>query len=77
MDMSTIEHVTLSELQNLLQSLHLPPDTRLTVKFENAQSVKKAVKRQKAVAAMKKLRGSGNGNLVTALLAEREKEALL
>ncbi len=74
--MSTLEHVTLSELQDLLQSLQLPPDTRLTVKFENAQAVEKALKRQKAVEAMKQLKGSGNGNLVTALLTEREKEAL-
>ncbi len=75
--MSTIEHVTLSELQELLHSLQLPPDTRLTVKFEDAQAVQKALKRQKAIEAMKKLKGSGNGNLVAALLAEREKEALL
>jgi hypothetical protein len=74
--MSTIEHVTLSELQDLLQSLQLPPETRLTVKFEDAQAVEKALKRQKAIEAMKKLKGSGNGNLVTALLTEREKEAL-
>jgi hypothetical protein len=74
--MSTIEHVTLSELQDLLQSLQLPPDTRLTVKFEDAQAVQKALKRQKAIEAMKKLKGSGNGNLVTALLAEQEKDAL-
>ena len=75
--MSTIEHVTISELQDLLQSLQLPPDTRLTIKFENAQAVEKAFKRQKAVEAMKRLKGSGNGNLVDALLTEREKEALL
>jgi len=77
LDMSTIEHVTLSELHNLLQSLQLPPDTHLTIKFEDAQAVQKAVERQKAIDAMKKLKGSGNGNLVAALLTEREKEALL
>ncbi len=75
--MSTIEHVTLSELQNILQSLQLPPDTRLTVQFEDAQAMQKALKRQKAIEAMKKLKGSGNGNLVAALLTEREKDALL
>lgn len=75
--MSTIENLTLLELQNLLQTLQLPPETRLTVKFENAQSVERALKRQKALAAMQKLKGSGNGDLVAALLAEREKEALL
>ena len=75
--MSTLEHVTLSELQDFLHSLQLPPETRLTVKFEGAQTVEKVLKRQKAIAAMKKLKGSGNGNLVAALLAERDKEALL
>ena len=75
--MSTIEHVTLSELQDVLQTLQLPPDTRVTVKFEDTQAVQKAVRRQKAIEAMQKLKGSGNGNLVAALLAEREKEALL
>lgn len=75
--MSTIEHVTFSELQNLVQSLQLPPETRLKVEFEDAQAVQKALKRQRAVEAMKKLKGSGNGNLVNALLTEREKETLL
>ncbi len=75
--MSAIEHVTISELQELLQSLKLPPDTRLTIQFEDGQAVEKALKRQKAIEAMKKLKGSGNGKLVSALLAEREKEALL
>lgn len=75
--MSTIEHVKLSELQNLLQSLKLPPETRLTIKFEDGQAVQKALKRQMAIEAMKKLKGSGNGNLVATLLTEREKEALL
>lgn len=75
--MSAIEHVTVSELQELLQSLKLPPETRLTIQFEDGQAVEKALKRQKAIEAMKKLKGSGNGKLVSALLAEREKEALL
>jgi len=75
--MSAIEHVTVSELQDLLQSLKLPPETRLTIKFEDGQAAQKALKRQKAIEAMRKLKGSGNGNLVSALLTEREKEALL
>ena len=75
--MSTIEHVTLSELQNLLQTLELPPDTRLTVTFENKEKAQKVLKRQKAAEAMKRLKGSGNGKLVTALLAERERDNLL
>jgi len=75
--MSAIEHVTFSELEDLLRSLQLPPDTRLTVQFEDAQAMQKVLKRKKAIEAMKKLKGSGNGNLVTALLSEREKDTLL
>ncbi len=68
--MPTLEHVTVLELQNLLQSL--PPETRLSVKFEEPEATKNALKRQKGLDAMKKLRGSGNGKLLEALLAERE-----
>jgi len=67
----TIEHVTVLELQNLLQSLL--PETRLSVRFEDSEVTKNALKRQKALDAMKKLRGSGNGKLLDALLAERER----
>jgi hypothetical protein len=75
--MSAIEHVTFSELEDLLRSLQLPPDTRLTVQFEDAQAIQKVLKRKKAIEAMNKLKGSGNGNLVTALLSERAKDTLL
>jgi len=40
--MSTIEHVTFSELENLLRTLALPPDTRLTVTFEDKEATQKA-----------------------------------
>ena len=75
--MSTIENVTLSELKDLLKSLHLPPDTRLTIQFEDAQALQKALNRKRAIEAMQRLKGTGNGNLVTALLTEREKDTLL
>ena len=75
--MSTIEHVTFSESENLLRTLALPPDTRLTVTFEDKEAAQKALKRQKALEAMKRLKGSGNGNLVATLLSERERDALL
>ena len=75
--MSAIQHVTFSELEDLLRSLQLPPDTRLTVQFEDAQAIQKVLKRKKAIEAMNKLKGSGNGNLVTALLSERAKDTLL
>ena len=75
--MSALEHVTVSELQTLLASMHLPSDTRVTVTFEDGQVSEAAVRREKALAALRKLRGSGNGRLVTALLREREKDARL
>lgn len=35
--MSNIEHVTIAELHSILSSLDLPPDTRLTITFEDSQ----------------------------------------
>jgi len=78
--MPTFEHITLSELQNRFQSLNLPPDTRMTVKIEESSKIddsqleQKELKRQKALEAMEKLKGSGSGNLVEALLEERKKD---
>ena len=72
--MESFEHITLSELQALIENLQLSPETRLSVQFENAEAVQKALKKQKSIEAMKKLRGSGNGRLVEALLADRAKE---
>jgi len=62
---------------NGIESLHLHSETHSTISFKDCQKNKKVLKQQKATKAMKKLRGSGNGNLVTALLKEREKDALL
>jgi hypothetical protein len=72
-----LEHVTLAELQDMLQTLRLPPETRLTVQFEDTPTTQQAIRRQKALEAMQKIKGSGNGQLVAALLAEREKDARL
>jgi hypothetical protein len=73
---STLSLITLSELQSLLHSLNLPSDTRLTVIFEDNVTTEKIFKRKKMLAAMKKLKGSGNGNLVSVLLEERTKDKL-
>lgn len=75
--MSRLENVTLPDLQNFWNSMQLPSDIRFTVKFEEPAKIQKALKRQRALAAMAKLRGSGNGKLVDALFAEREREAKL
>ena len=63
--MKQLSHITLSALQKLLVS----PKTRLTVTIEENSNAKKI-----AIAAMKKLRGSGNGNLIDRLLADRLKD---
>ncbi len=72
--MQTLENITLSEFQDLLNHVKLPIQTRLTVTFEDDQSAVEILKRKQAIEAMQKLRGSGNGNLVNALLKEREKD---
>ena len=75
--MATLEHLTFSELEKLIRTLDLPSDTRLTVTFDDEKVTQKAVKRQKALDAMKQLKGSGNGKLVATLLTERERDSLL
>jgi len=74
--MSTLENITLSEFKALINRAKLPAKTRLTVTSEDHQSALVIAKRKRATDAMKKLRGSGNGNLVNALLKEREKDKL-
>ena len=74
--MQTLENITVSEFQDLLDHVKLPTKTRFTVTFEDEQSAIKILKRKRAIEAMQKLRGSGNGNLVAALLEEREKDKL-
>jgi hypothetical protein len=75
--MATVEHLTFSELEKLIRTLELPADTRLTVTFDDEKVTQKAIKRQKALDAMARLKGSGNGKLVTKLLSERERDTLL
>ncbi len=72
--MPTFEHVTLSELQNRLQSLKLPSDTRMTVQIDDSQLEQAELRRKKALEAMEKLEGSGTGDLLEALLEERKKD---
>ena len=74
--MSTIKHVTISELQKQLHSLLLPSDTQLTVIIEEDKRIKRVWNKEKAIKAMKRLKGSGNGQLVSALLRERRKDKL-
>lgn len=75
--MSTLEHITLSELQSILKDIQLPSDTRITISFDDAKAALKVLRRKKALDAMKKLKDSGTGNLVSVLLMERQKDKLL
>lgn len=72
--MTTLVHITLSEFQTLLRGVQLPRETRLTVTFEDERSAIAIAQRKKAIEAMRKLRGSGNGNLMKVLLQDREQE---
>ena len=73
--MPKLEHVTLSQLEGFIESSGLPRDLRVTVSFEEGQAPEMRQQRVKAQAALAKLRGSGNGGLVRALLRERERDA--
>ncbi|MFZ2955440.1 MAG: hypothetical protein WA705_00890 [Candidatus Ozemobacteraceae bacterium] len=75
--MPTLAHITLSEFESLVHQARLPSETRLTVMFEDERAVIEVMKRKKALDAMGKLRGSGNGKLVTVLLQERERDRAL
>ncbi|MCP4696636.1 MAG: hypothetical protein GY862_07285 [Gammaproteobacteria bacterium] len=72
--MITLAHITLSEFESLARGVKLPLETRLTVIFEDDQTAVELVKQKKALEAMRRLRGSGNGNLVNVLLQERERK---
>lgn len=74
--MSTLSSITLSELKSLLRSLKLPSDTKLSITFEDEHANAEILKRKSAILAMKKLKGSGNGNLISVLLEERRKDKL-
>jgi hypothetical protein len=74
---ATIEHITISEFKEKLNTLKLPSDTYITVTIEEKPGNKKRWDKQKALEAIEKLKGSGNGKLVEALLRDREKDKLL
>lgn len=74
--MSTLTSITLSELKTLLRSIRLPADTKLTITFEDDQAAAEVMKRRAAMSAIQKLKGSGNGRLVSVLLEERQKDKL-
>ena len=75
--MTKLEHITLSEFESLARCANLPPQTRLTVTVEDDQAALQIVRHQEALEAMRKLRGSGNGRLVRALLEERARDKTL
>lgn len=65
-------NTTLSEFQTLLEQTPMPPDMRLTVTFEDDDAANVLLRRKNVIDAMNKLRGTGNGNLVSALLRARK-----
>ncbi len=69
--MPTEINITVSEFQSILTQTPLPSDMRLTISFEDEGAAREFLRKRSAVEAMKSLRGTGNGNLVAALLRER------
>nr|VFJ64455.1 MAG: hypothetical protein BECKDK2373B_GA0170837_11379 [Candidatus Kentron sp. DK] len=72
--MQTTINTTLSELQPVLNRLSLPSETKLQVTFEKNEAGSEIRKRERAIAAIEELKGSGNGKLLDALLEERARE---
>nr|VFJ46055.1 MAG: hypothetical protein BECKFM1743A_GA0114220_100329 [Candidatus Kentron sp. FM]VFJ73059.1 MAG: hypothetical protein BECKFM1743C_GA0114222_106982 [Candidatus Kentron sp. FM]VFK06423.1 MAG: hypothetical protein BECKFM1743B_GA0114221_100175 [Candidatus Kentron sp. FM] len=72
--MRTTIDTTLSELQPVLDRLSLPSETKLRITLEQNDPDWETRRRERAMEAMKKLRGSGNGKLLDALLEERARE---
>ena len=69
--MTTLFNITTSESKTLNQPPMPPSDTLCAIKMEDNHTSLQIMKRQKALAAMNKLKGSGNGCLVNILLKER------
>nr|VFK49222.1 MAG: hypothetical protein BECKTC1821E_GA0114239_11653 [Candidatus Kentron sp. TC] len=72
--MQTTIDTTLSELQPVLDRLSLPSETKLRITFEENEADSKIWEREKVRAAIEKLQGSGNSELLNALLEERTRE---
>nr|VFJ68263.1 MAG: hypothetical protein BECKDK2373B_GA0170837_12098 [Candidatus Kentron sp. DK]VFJ69564.1 MAG: hypothetical protein BECKDK2373C_GA0170839_12235 [Candidatus Kentron sp. DK] len=72
--MQTTINTTLSELQPVLNRLSLPSETKLRITFEENEAGSEIWEREKVIAAIEKLQGSGNGKLLDALLEERARE---
>ena len=72
--MTTLSSIKFSDLKDLLKSANVPEDSRVTITFEDDRVGTEISKREKALAAMKKLRGTGNGNLMKSLLDQRNKD---
>lgn len=69
--MTTLEKITLSEVNQIFQALALPPNSQLTIIIKDNELIEKELERQRVLAAMQKLKGSGNGKLLDRLFEER------
>jgi hypothetical protein len=73
--MIILEHLSPSELVEQLHVLQLPTGTRVTVMVEDQkQAVPLSQDKTTVITAMNRLKGSGNGKLMTALLQARQAE---
>ena len=69
-----VTQTTFAELKEILQAMDLPPQSCVAVSFEDEKDGQLFRQRMHALQAMKKLRSSGNGRLLTALYQERARE---
>lgn len=72
--MATAIDISLKDLQAILKSMNLPDETKVSLTLENELAAIEIQRKRKALEAMKKLKGSGTGNLVNVLLNERTKD---
>ncbi len=72
--MATAIDISLKDLQAILKSMNLPDETKVSLTLENELAAIEIQRKRKALEAMKKLKGSGTGNLVNVLLNERAKD---
>jgi len=72
--MATAIDISLKDFQTIIKSMNLPDETKVSLTLENELVAIEVQRKRKALEAIKKLKGSGTGNLIKVLLKERAKD---